>query len=855
MKNLLKKVALLLSFAMIFSAMPMGVFAEGTAVEVDTYDKLLAALAVDNANIIMTADITADATQSSGYGKAGIVLDDGDVLDGNGNTLTINNANTTWDCVIAMRGGEVKNLTIAGAMRGVFMPGANGDVVIDNCVFEDVIYTFNSDAGSKDYSVTIKNSALNGWTSYSNVHKSVTFEKCTFGEGNGYAYIRPYQETTFTGCEFDKDFEFDTSKPAKNSLKFNECKYDGEPLSSENNDMFYNGGQVVIDDKETDVNHYAAKIGDEKYATLEEAIDDIGDGDVVIELLEDASMDYGAREAFGTDGTTSLTINGNGNTLTLNQTNSDWSSFGLKNPDAKVVFNNMTIEKTGYGDTSGAWNTHTINITSEVEMNKVTVNNAVSVQDGAKLDEVTINEANGYYCLWIKANGQSVTVTNSEMNATNGGRGIKIGDQYVNEDTATVTLTVEDTKFNTAKKAAVLVSSVEGANITATNVDITNVAEDTVNFVWIDEDYADTKDKTTVNGGTVYQEGTVAMIGNAQFLSVKDAIAAAVNGDTIVLVDNVDEDGVTLDENVTLDLNGKTLNGSILAKSGTTLDIKNGNIVNEDKNVSAVETAGKLILTDVNITSARHAVRVDGDAADVLINNGTYKLIGSGQTQHAVNISGNGAKVTIKDGTFVGAGAPVSGNTDSGSAVNVKAGSTVTIEGGDFSGGKLNTLAIAGALTISGGTFDQDPSAYLAPGFTVENNANGYTVVPCTHENATGWTPTKYPTCTTEGEETTTCTTCGTIVTKAIPAYGHADANEDEICDVCRANLDPHNWSDDFKNNDEYHWRYCQNCGKKKTRHPHVDANKDGHCDACDFIITATGRENPVTGVTADMLK
>ncbi len=66
-----------------------------------------------------------------------------------------------------------------------------------------------------------------------------------------------------------------------------------------------------------------------------------------------------------------------------------------------------------------------------------------------------------------------------------------------------------------------------------------------------------------------------------------------------------------------------------------------------------------------------------------------------------------------------------------------------------------------------------------------------------------------------------------------------------------------HNWSDDFKTDSENHWRYCKDCGKKKTKHPHIDVNKDNHCDACDYVMTgvSTGRQNPNTGVTADMLK
>lgn len=531
-----KLISMLLALCMVL-AMGIVAFAEET-IEVATYEELVAAFANDeSANVKMTTDITADATQSSGYGKAGIVLNAGAVLDGNGFKLTINGANGTWDSVIAMKGGEVKNLTIAGAFRGVFMPGANGDVVIDNCVFKDVVYTFNSDAGSKDYTVTIKNSALNGWTSFSDVHKSVTFENCTFGEGSGYAFCRPYQATTFTGCDFEEGFEFDNQRTAASGLEFNGCKYADEPLSAENNDMFYLGGKVVIDGSETDVTNYEAQIGDTKYLTLAEAISAVGAGDVVIELLNDATLDYNAREAYGTDDTTSVTINGNNKTLTLNQKDSDWSSLGLKNPDAKFIFKNMTIEKTGYGDTSGAWNTHTINVTSKLDMEEVTVNNSINVEKDANLKNVTINEANDYYGLWITADGQTVNAEGLEIN---GGRGIKIADQYVN-DPAQVTLNVKDSVFSTAKKAAVLVSSKAGADITAENVNIENVAEDTVNFVWVDEDWIKYYGATTVKGASVVGECS----------ATGDIIRAYLNEKGRITVDMED---VIFYENVTLNL-------------------------------------------------------------------------------------------------------------------------------------------------------------------------------------------------------------------------------------------------------------------------------------------------------------
>lgn len=238
------------------------------------------------------------------------------------------------------------------------------------------------------------------------------------------------------------------------------------------------------------------------YRTLAEAITAVGSGEVVINLHANATLDYNAREAYGTAETTSLTINGNGKTLTLNQKDSDWSSFGLANADAKVVFNDMIIEKTGYGDTSGAWNTHAIIFSSEVEMEDVIVNNSMAVEKGATLTNVTINEANGYYGLWINGNGQTVTMNGGSIIATNGGRGIKIADEYVG-DVKQVTLNVTGTIFNTAKKAAVLVSSTAGAKVTAKDCDITDVAEDSINFVWVDEDWA-----AYYNNVKVYDEAT-----------------------------------------------------------------------------------------------------------------------------------------------------------------------------------------------------------------------------------------------------------------------------------------------------------------------------------------------------------
>ena len=170
-----------------------------------------------------------DTIANSGYGATGLSVKGG-TFDGNGKTVNVTGANGTWDCAIHTTGGTIKNVTVAGAMRGIFMGSATADLVIDNVKFEDVVYTFNSDGGSKDYSVTIKNSAMTGWTSFSDIHKSVDFVNCTFGEGSGYAYCRPYNATTFTDCSFDEGYAINP----RNNITLVDCYYNGTLITTEN---------------------------------------------------------------------------------------------------------------------------------------------------------------------------------------------------------------------------------------------------------------------------------------------------------------------------------------------------------------------------------------------------------------------------------------------------------------------------------------------------------------------------------------------------------------------------------------------------------------------------------------------
>lgn len=184
-------------------------------------------------NVVMVEDVTIETTtESNGYANTGIYVKDGQVFDGNGNTLSVPGATTTWASAIATTGGTIKNVTITAGFRGIFMPGATTDVYIDNVVIggNGLVYTFNSDAGNKNYGVYISNSTLNGWTSHSDVHKEVVYTNCYFGEGSGYAFCRPYGPTSFVGCAFEAGFEVD----ARGKITFENCTIGGVALTAEN---------------------------------------------------------------------------------------------------------------------------------------------------------------------------------------------------------------------------------------------------------------------------------------------------------------------------------------------------------------------------------------------------------------------------------------------------------------------------------------------------------------------------------------------------------------------------------------------------------------------------------------------
>ena len=212
---------------------------------------------------------------------------------------------------------------------------------------------------------------------------------------------------------------------------------------------------------------------------------------------------------FGGEETRTITIKANGNTVNFVHKNTDWNYIRCVSEDAKWIINDANLTNSGAND--GPWNRHDIRFYNAVELNNVTSDKAIALLNDGKFNNVTITEDTGVYGLWIVANGQKVDINGLNITATNGGRGIAIKDEYVDVP-ACVTLNVENATFETAEKAAILVTSTKGAVITLKDVDITKVAKDSDFAVWVDEDYVADADKVVVNGGLCKVEGASASL-------------------------------------------------------------------------------------------------------------------------------------------------------------------------------------------------------------------------------------------------------------------------------------------------------------------------------------------------------
>ena len=234
-----------------------------------------------------------------------------------------------------------------------------------------------------------------------------------------------------------------------------------------------------------------------------------------------------------------------------------------------------------------------------------------------------------------------------------------------------------------------------------------------------------------------------AQIGDALFVDLSQALEAATEEDTIVLLEDVIlAEPLAVNKKIVLDLGGKTILLPV-EDPADSMDVR-----------SAIQVLEEGDLTLMGEGSILHEDEV------AVINFGILTI------QDTLSIASpvwNFAQLQVKGGTLNG-------------IVNC---GTLTIEEGSTVNGEI--LNEEGTIAISGGKFQNPISEdWFADGFGIGTDENGYHSVH-RHIYDAVITP---PTCTQEGFTTHTCKFCGdSYVDNHVDAWGHSFA--EGVCKIC----------------------------------------------------------------------
>lgn len=196
---------------------------------------------------------------------------------------------------------------------------------------------------------------------------------------------------------------------------------------------------------------------------------------------------------------------------------------------------------------------------------------------------------------------------------------------------------------------------------------------------------------------TAWAEGEsagVAMIGDATYETLADAVAKADDGATIKLLKDAEENiAIPASKTITIDLNGKKITNksadTITVEKGAALTINGtGTVDNVTHGKATIVNGGTVVLNGGLYTRSKEDMENNKDTG--------------GKNSYYTILNDNGGVMTINAGVEVKNIGHFSSMIRNGGTTA----STLTINGGTFSGG-INTVKNdgAGTLTINGGDF------------------------------------------------------------------------------------------------------------------------------------------------------
>lgn len=472
---------------------------------------------------------------------------------------------------------------------------------------------------------------------------------------------------------------------------------------------------------------YLAKVGETSYCTMDEAFHAaVATGGTLV-LLRDYTT-----SSVQNSGSNSFTIDLNGYTWTYTGTDMNNAAFEINYPNVtltvkngKIISNSLVgLIPSAMGGTIKYDNAGlvfekvemTSNGSSGIETNGNNTNDSVTLKNS------TLNVPNGFG-IYFPSSG-TLTIDNSTINAKTMGVQVCSGELNINAGSA---ITVSGDAVPKAENdgaiqdgAAISIVNRPGykglSNIVITGGTFTAKAgNDAIKaYDWVNkvESTFTKADLVAVSGGTFTnavpaeycadrfiptqnEDGTfgvkvgtyVAKIGEAGYETLAEAIAAATDGQTVMLLTRVAENVVIdADKNFTLDLNGFTLNGG----TGTAK--------------AAITNYGTLTIIDSSAaktgTIKRDDNGVEGETSYYVIRNrGTMTI------EQANVINNSGYRKTNPSGSMDGSSLICNGDNDEGA--------NLTINGGKLT--QLNFIAIKnganGTLVVNGGEITSNQSA------------------------------------------------------------------------------------------------------------------------------------------------
>ena len=427
-----------------------------------------------------------------------------------------------------------------------------------------------------------------------------------------------------------------------------------------------NGGSGIVVFRYSKINA-VANIGDKEYESLEKAIGDATENDV-IQLVADIATDA----AF--EITKKVTINLNGKTIATTQADTEGNGVFWVQTGGELTLN-------GEGTINGVGG-NAYNIAIWADGGKVIINGGTYTNVGAQ----DPGPDGAHFDLIYAKNGGSVEI--------NGGTFIC--------ETPRWTLN----SHNTEKGTFV----VKGGTFKDFNPADVNTDDNVT--TWCDEGYVATQGQDgywTV--AAIPVSNNVAKIGGTEYETLKlafEAAATMTDPVTVTLLKDV-EQVVTVPTgfNGTIDLGGKTVTGRIYIANAN-IAILNGSVtrkrIGEDSpSRAAIEiNAGSLTLSELTVyTDNSHGVRLNGSSTGI-INSGTYTLENhSTSGYHLLYVNGD-AHLKVYGGNF------------NGELENSNEGTYV-----------LNVISVDAKAEIFGGVFYKTKNGSGAPAANGDNIKDG----------------------------------------------------------------------------------------------------------------------------------